>query len=79
MDLSGVECREVLVEVELYLDGELPDGRCREIERHLLGCSPCLGRVEFRRDLKGMVRRTCGNTPVPAELVERIRRLLGSS
>lgn len=36
-----VTCREVLDFLYLYLDGELPEERRREFERHLGVCPPC--------------------------------------
>ena len=71
------DCREVLQRIELYLDGELGDDYCMDIEVHLSGCGSCMHRLEFRRELRAMIRRKCGEEAVPPGVVERIRRSLG--
>ena len=44
-----VDCNEVLREVELYLDGELPEEQSRVIAEHLVTCWPCQeGRTSAR-------------------------------
>ena len=71
-----IDCDQVLVEIELYLDEELPSAQCREIESHLSGCSPCLQRKEFKESLRVLIARKCGTPSPPDELLTRIRRLL---
>jgi mycothiol system anti-sigma-R factor len=67
------ECRQVLEQVELYLDGELgPDLRAR-IDEHLGKCSPCMDHSDFQRHLKELLRAKCGCDQVPGDLLERIR------
>ena len=43
------DCDEVLREIELYLDRELDETVCVEIERHLTGCGTCLPAVIMPR------------------------------
>ncbi len=74
--MSPVDCEHVLKEIELYLDGELGGEVCAEIREHLSGCSPCMGRTEFRRRLRGLLAAKCGCEEMPAELRERIQFLL---
>jgi mycothiol system anti-sigma-R factor len=67
------ECRKVLEQVELYLDGELgPDERV-QVHLHLERCGPCTDHSEFQRRLKELLRSTCGCDEVPSQLLERIR------
>ena len=68
-----VDCNEVLREVELYLDGELPSDQSRTIAEHLLTCWPCQERVEFRKALQNLVARKCTQDAIPPTLVTRIR------
>lgn len=73
--MSPIDCRKVLEQIELYLDGELQGVVRVEIEQHLGRCSPCTGHSEFQRRLKELLRDKCGCNDVPAEFAERIRAL----
>lgn len=68
-----MNCREVLEEIYLILDGELSEERCAELEVHLERCSECFGRHETERLFKDLVRRRCGCESAPPDLVARIR------
>jgi anti-sigma factor (TIGR02949 family) len=70
------ECEEVLRDLDLYLDGELPAARARVVERHLSTCDPCMEREHFRRRLIEIVRTKCrsADEDPPASLHLRIRR-----
>ena len=70
------DCDEVLREIELYLDGELVETECVQIEHHLTGCGSCLQRKEFRVSLRALVAKKCGGDPAPTDLLERIKGLL---
>lgn len=43
------ECKEIFALLSEYLDQELPDDICRQIDAHVSGCPPC---VEFVDSLK---------------------------
>lgn len=45
-------CQEIFAELSAYLDAELPEDACQEIEEHLAGCAPC---VEFVNSLRKTV------------------------
>jgi mycothiol system anti-sigma-R factor len=75
VDLSPIDCTEVLRRLELYLDGELEGGRCVEIEEHLVSCGPCTHHSDFQRQLKELLRAKCG-CQVPVHVRERIRIVL---
>jgi anti-sigma factor (TIGR02949 family) len=80
VDLFGTDCDEVLRDLDLYLDGELPAARARVVERHLSECSPCLSRGEFRRRVIEIVRTKCRSAQPeepPPSLHVRIRRSIG--
>lgn len=65
------ECREVLHELETYLDGECPDRVEAVVARHLADCEPCLNRSDFERSLRAIVARHCREA-APGDLVDRI-------
>jgi anti-sigma factor (TIGR02949 family) len=72
--LSGIDCDEVLREVEAFLDHELSAERTEFIAVHLRTCSPCAKRADFQQRLRDIVARKCA-TPaeVPESLMVRIR------
>jgi anti-sigma factor RsiW len=39
-------CKRIFAALSEYLDGELPARNCRELERHLKDCKPCLAYLE---------------------------------
>lgn len=67
------DCRQVLEQVELYLDGELDPSLHAQIHQHLEACGPCMDHSDFQRHLKELLRAKCGCDQVPADLLERIR------
>jgi len=76
--LSGIDCDEVLREVEAYLDHELPEGRSEFIALHLRTCSPCAKRADFQQRLRAIVARKCtmDQAAVPDTLAIRIRMVI---
>jgi len=73
------DCRKILEQVELYLDGELDAAARLAIHHHLEMCGPCMDHSEFQRHLKELLRVTCGCDHVPPDLLERIRTTLPES
>ncbi len=71
-EISGIECDEVLVEIEHYIHGELDPDRSFHLAEHLAECGPCLDRAEFQRKLTAIVRHKC-QSDTPAHLVAKIR------
>jgi mycothiol system anti-sigma-R factor len=72
------DCEHVLREIELYLDRELDATETLHITTHLAECGGCLERKEFRESLRILVAKKCGPSPVPEELLARIRALLAN-
>jgi len=66
------DCREVLVKVYEYLDGELDGETVEKIKVHLDECGPCLSEYDLDVALKRLVRRSCGGDCAPDELRARI-------
>ena len=71
-----VDCNEVLREVELYLDGELPAEQSRVIAEHLVSCWPCQERADFRKALQALVASRCTRDAMPPTLVTRIKLVI---
>lgn len=72
----GPLCDETLRQVERFIDGEIEASASTVIERHLSDCNPCLEKVEFRRQLKHLVQRSCAEEQVPPTLTARISEIL---
>lgn len=74
----GPDCQEALVELQRFLDGELPDTTISQISQHLADCYPCADRADFESQLRAIVRRDCVDA-APPSLLERIRERLDTT
>ena len=68
-------CREVLTDLEIYLDGECPGDVAATVARHLADCRPCLDRADFERELRAILARHCCQA-APAGLLDRVMERL---
>lgn len=68
-------CKEVFATLSQYLDLELPPDACREVERHLEDCPPC---IEFAESLRKTIELCHAYEPaaMPAPLSEKAREEL---
>jgi mycothiol system anti-sigma-R factor len=71
-----MNCEECEKLIWQYLDGELDGVSSEDLQRHLEGCRECFSHAEFERQVKELVRRSCGSEQAPPELRERLSRLL---
>ncbi len=53
------DCSEVLQDLFFFLDHELADADCAEIEQHLHECHPCLEKYDLEKTVKALVARSC--------------------
>ena len=76
--MSGIDCDEVLREVEAFLDHELPEERTEFIAVHLRTCSPCAKRADFQQRLRDIVARKCAapEHDMPDSLVLKVRMVI---
>ncbi len=70
------DCKQIFAVLSQYLDAELSDATCEEIQAHLATCPPC---IEFLESLKRSVR-LCHNcepaeAPPPLSASDRDRLL----
>lgn len=70
------QCKEALLNIYNYLDGEITEEVKMEVRKHLVDCSPCDGAFGFEAELKALVSRCCCEE-VPDGLRERIASALG--
>jgi anti-sigma factor RsiW len=68
-------CLEVFAQLSEYLDLELPPEACREIERHIEDCEPC---IRFLDSLRGSISlvRTLPASGQPEPIPERLEQAL---
>lgn len=71
-------CLESLIEVFLYIDGQLSDERSKEIGLHLDHCACCYGRVEFERMLQGYLKAKAGSEEAAPETAAKVDAILGN-
>jgi anti-sigma factor RsiW len=50
-------CRRIFALLSDYLNAELPVENCRELERHLKGCEPCIAYLESLKNTVEACRR----------------------
>lgn len=74
--MSKINCSQVLIEIETYIDREVEVVRYEQIEAHLQLCPPCLQRVEFKQRLKQIIAAKCCSETVPEALATRVRALI---
>lgn len=67
-----IDCDEILQRVYVFLDHELEDASCAEIQQHLDECAPCLALYDIEMLVKKLVHRSCGSDHAPEALRERI-------
>jgi len=65
------DCSEVLGRVFFFLDNELDQADCAEIQHHLDECGPCLARYDLERTVKSLVARSCSEV-APDGLRQRV-------
>jgi len=53
------DCAEVLERVFSFIDNELEQADCAQIQHHLDECGPCLEKFDLERTVKSLVARSC--------------------
>jgi predicted anti-sigma-YlaC factor YlaD len=72
------KCRTLLAALSEYVDGDVNESVCSEIERHLADCENCRTVVDSLRKTVQLYHNTAGESPVlPGEVRERLYRCLG--
>lgn len=73
--MNSGECQHLLSQLSDYVDGELSQTTCQEIERHLAGCSNCRIVVDTLRKTVTLYQLT-GTEPMPGDVQERLYKVL---
>ena len=80
--MTDQHCKQIFAMLSEYLDGELPVKNCRELERHLKGCRPCIAYLEsLKTTVEACRRYRAPRAPalskqVKAALLEAVRKVI---
>lgn len=72
------DCNKTLRELELYLDGALPEGEQEHVLSHLHECMECYQAFDFQAELRQIIAAKCGTEELPPGLLERIKQSLAA-
>jgi len=64
-------CKQIFAVLSEFLDGELPAKNCRQLERHLEGCPPCIAYLEsLKTTVEACRRYQAPRAPAPSKQVK---------
>ena len=76
MSAAKGNCFEML---RLILDGEASEEEKKNfINKHLETCMPCYKTYHLEMAIRDLLKSKCGNHEAPAELIENIKRMIGT-
>jgi anti-sigma factor RsiW len=72
-----MDCKRILEDLNLYIDGELEQDLCQQLESHLKGCDRCRIVLDTTRKTIDLY---CDSAPVelPAGISDRLHQALRS-
>ena len=77
MTKNEIDCEGALKQLFEFIDRELPEDRCAEMQHHLHVCKSCFSRFEFERRLKEKLGGLGKGEP-SSGIRDRITKLLKS-
>jgi mycothiol system anti-sigma-R factor len=69
--VTDKDCSEVIHQMLVFIDDELDQASCGEIQQHLEECGPCLKEYNLERTVKALVARSCSEQ-APEQLREKV-------
>ena len=69
--MTDKDCSEVIHQMLVFIDDELDQASCGEIQQHLEECGPCLKEYNLERTVKALVARSCSEH-APEQLREKV-------
>lgn len=73
--MASEGCRELLSQLSDYIDGELEEALCAEIEQHMAGCADCRAVVNTLEKTVELYR-AAGRTETPQDVRGRLYKVL---
>lgn len=77
--MSEVDCNVVLERLWAFLDGEVDEASCQELEAHIEACLHCRNHADFERRLRAVIQVKCRGEQAPLALRDALHRLLSGS
>lgn len=68
-------CLDLFKKLSEYIDQELDEVTCKQIEHHLENCSPCRACLETLKTTAGLCRRI-EEASVPISLSNRLKKMI---
>jgi RNA polymerase sigma-70 factor (ECF subfamily) len=69
--MTDRRCKQIFAVLSEYLDAQLPAENCRELERHLKGCQPCIAYLEsLKATVEACRRYKAPRAPAPSKQVK---------
>jgi anti-sigma factor RsiW len=76
-DIDHSTCKSLLGYLSDYVDGDLSEELCREIENHAAGCQDCRVVVDTLRKTISLYREAAaGSAEIPGETREKLFKVL---
>ncbi len=76
MSARDGRCKQIFAELSDYIDDELDDSLCEELEKHMNGCQPCIAFLSSLEQTVEQCRRTPKESPDPHRAAKLRRELL---
>ena len=73
---SDKNCRYLLSSLSEYVDGDLSDALCQEIERHMADCEDCQIVINTLQKTVYMVHKTAESPDIPSDVRARLFKRL---
>ena len=70
------DCKHLLSSISDYVDGELDETLCRELEQHLADCPDCRIVVDTLRKTVYLYHETATSEEIPADIRKRLYKSL---
>ena len=76
MTCDGPDCGDALQNLYLFIDREIDDASCEEVQSHLDSCSDCLTEYDLEQVVRSLVARSCQEAapePLRQKVLQSIR------
>ena len=76
MSCDGPDCTDALQNLYLFIDREIDDASCEEVQSHLDSCSDCLTEYDLEQVVRSLVSRSCQEAapePLRQKVLQSIR------
>ena len=76
MSCDGPDCGDALQNLYLFIDREIDDATCEEVQSHLDSCSDCLSEYDLEQVVRSLVSRSCQEAapePLRQKVLQSIR------